>query len=147
MDCVGHALALAGTSPAFCRSSQNVHLKARPSSGRLSITPNGQETTQYPQPLHISGCTKTEPTSVRTIEPVGQASRHPALAQCLQTSERNCQRNGSLIPASCEPICCFCSKKSTCRQVEAPKACVLSYESPDHEKPSSGTSFHSLQAT
>jgi len=33
-DCVGHALR-SRTSPAFCRHSRMVHLKARPSSGRL----------------------------------------------------------------------------------------------------------------
>ena len=37
----------------------------------------------------------TEPTSVRTIDPVGHASRQPASSQCLQTSDRNTQRNGS----------------------------------------------------
>src|SRR6266480_3176274 len=36
-----------------------------------------------------------EPPSVRTIAPVGHASRQPASSQCLQTSERNTQRNGS----------------------------------------------------
>ena len=37
--------------------------------------------------------------------------------------------------------------KATCRQVEAPRATVLSYDIPDRLMPSSGTAFHSLQAT
>ena len=53
------------------------------------MTPNGQETTQYPHPLQMSGWTKTLPNSVRTIEPVGHASRQPAFSQCLQTSDEN----------------------------------------------------------
>src|SRR5258708_36312007 len=81
------------------------------------------------------------------MAPVGLASRHPAFSQSLQTSERNCQRNGSSIPASCEPMGCFSSKKSTCRHVDAPNACVLSYDWPVQLNPSSGMWFHSLQAT
>src|SRR5439155_18048498 len=120
---------------------------------------------QYPQPLHTSFCTKTEPTSVRTIEPVGQASRQPASSQCLQTSERKIQRNGSSafaeasadrspspLPNECEPtiwfpFCRSCSTNITCRHVDAPRWPVLSYELPDQTKPSSGTWFHSLHAT
>ena len=40
-----------------------------------------------------------------------------------------------------------CSRKMTCRQVDAPRWPVLSYEFPDQVNPSSGTSFHSLHAT
>src|SRR5438876_5825222 len=92
------------------------------------------ETTQYPQPLQTSFCTSTEPTSVRTIEPVGQASRQPASSQCLQTSERKIQRNGSSsspLPNECEPtiwfpFCRSCSTNITCRHVDAPRWPVLS---------------------
>src|SRR3954470_23391627 len=110
------------------------------------MTPNGHETTQYPQPLQISGCTKTLPNSVRTIEPVGHASRQPAFPQCLQTSDENSHviRSAELPP---HPACGCRSTNLTCRYVECPSARVLSYESPLPTKPSSGTSFHSLHAT
>src|SRR3954447_24889719 len=80
------------------------------------------------------------------IEPVGQASRHPAFSQCLQTSEENSQaiRSGALPP---RPISGVRSTNLTCRQVECPRATVLSYELPLQRKPSCGTSFHSLHAT
>jgi hypothetical protein len=52
----------------------------------LSATPNGQAALQYPQPLQTSDWMSVEPNSVRTIAPVGQASRQEAWAQCLQTS-------------------------------------------------------------
>src|SRR5206468_7254095 len=98
--------------------------------GRRSMTPNGQDTTQYPQPLQTSSCTNTEPTSVRTIEPVGHASRQPASSQCLQTSERKTQRNGSSSlpnePTTCCPFGRSCSRNKTCRQVDAPSRPVLS---------------------
>src|SRR3569832_1442761 len=64
-----------------------VHLNARPSLGFFSSTPNGHATTQYAQPLQTSGCTNTAPKSMRTIAPVGHASRQPATSQCLQTSD------------------------------------------------------------
>src|SRR5438477_11493173 len=110
---------------------------------------------QYPQPLQTSFCTSTEPTSVRTIDPVGHASRQPASSQCLQTSDRNTQRKGSSPSPSaseCEPttwfpFCRSCSRNMTWRHVDAPRCPVLSYEFPDHVKPSSGTWFHSLHAT
>src|SRR5438445_5841680 len=94
----------------------------------------------------MSGCTYTPPNSVRTIDPVGHASRHPAFSQCLQTSDENCHvmRSGVLPPA---PIDASCSTNFTWRHVAWPNASVLSYESPDHRKPSSGTSCHSLHAT
>src|SRR5215469_8087333 len=81
------------------------------------------------------------------IAPVGHASRQPAFPQCLQTSERKTQRNGSVVSASCGPAAIGCSRNITCRQVEAPRLWVLSYERPIHVIPSAGTSFHSLQAT
>ncbi len=37
--------------------------------------------------------------------------------------------------------------KATCRQVSAPRPIVLSYDIPVSVRPSSGTLFHSLQAT
>src|SRR5215469_2681025 len=89
---------------------------------------------------------KTPPNSVRTIEPVGQASRQPAFSQCLHTSEENVQDVCSprLPPI---PGTGVCSTNFTCRHVEAPTAPVLSYEYPLHSRPSSLTPFHSLQAT
>src|SRR5438045_6828720 len=94
----------------------------------------------------MSGCTKTLPNSVRTIDPVGQASRQPALSQCLQTSEENAHVmwSGALPPV---PMEVSCSTNFTCRHVEWPNAKVLSYDRPLQRKPSSGTSFHSLHAT
>src|SRR5690242_17502310 len=94
----------------------------------------------------MSGCTKTLPNSVRTIDPVGHDSRQPAFSQCLQTSDENCHVacSGELPPT---PIVTAFSTNFTCRHVECPSAVVLSYESPDQTKPSSGTSFHSLHAT
>jgi hypothetical protein len=42
----------------------------------------------------MSGCTYTDPNSVRKIDPVGHTSRQPARSQCLQTSliisQENC---------------------------------------------------------
>src|SRR6188768_2748314 len=70
------------------------------------------------------------------MEPVGQASRQPACSQCLHTSERKSQRKGF------DP-----SRNLTCLQVALPRLPELSYELPVHTRPSSGTSFHSLQAT
>src|SRR2546429_7873419 len=105
------------------------------------MTPNGQDTTQYPQPLQTSSCTRTEPTSVRTIDPVGHASRQPASSQCLQTSDKKTQRNGSsdcglrnsdcglgrpIGPVTWFPFCRSCSRNMTCRQVDAPRCPVLS---------------------
>src|SRR3954447_7975819 len=68
------------------------------------------------------------------MAPVGHASRHPARAQCLHTSDIISQRSD-------------CSTKATCRQVAAPSAMVLSYERPLKTKPSSGSWFHCLHAT
>src|SRR6476469_532069 len=70
------------------------------------------------------------------MEPVGQASRHPACSQCLHTSERKSHRKGFDD-----------SRNLTCLQVALPRLPELSYECPVHTRPSSGTSFHSLQAT
>src|ERR1043166_1228042 len=94
----------------------------------------------------MSGCTYTPPNSVRTIDPVGHASRQPARSQCLQTSDAKAHEicDGSLPPA---PTHGCRSTNFTCRQDEWPSACVLSYDSPLHTKPSSGTWFHSLHAT
>src|ERR1041385_1264423 len=80
------------------------------------------------------------------IEPVGHDSRQPAFTQCLQTSDENSHaiRSGALPP---RPVCGSRSTNLTCRQVEWPRASVLSYEWPLQRKPSCGTSFHSLHAT
>ena len=65
MDSVGQVLAQAGPSPLWMRSSQKVHLLARPVSWLKDTTPNGQELTQYRQPLQRSWLMLTVPNSVR----------------------------------------------------------------------------------
>src|SRR3954449_6414375 len=95
MDSVGHTEAHAGFMPPRWRSRQKVHLKARPSCSLRCTTPNGQAVTQYEHPLHTSGCTNTPPNSVRTIAPVGHASRQPATSQCLHTSDENVHEGDS----------------------------------------------------
>src|SRR3954468_19903634 len=88
----------------------------------------------------------TPPNSVRTIEPVGHASRHPASSQCLHTSDE--KTHDACSPAfPPNPGTGACSTNFTCLQVEAPSAPVLSYEYPLQSKPSSLTPFHSLHAT
>ena len=77
------------------------------------------------------------------IAPVGQASRQPARAQCLQTSDIISQEKLESVP----PSGIGRSTKETCRQVEAPRWPVLSNESPVKLNPSSGSWFHCLQAT
>src|SRR5438067_4532817 len=96
---------------------------------------------QYPQPLQMSSCTTTVPNSVRNSDPVGHTSRQAACVQCLHTSEDISQRTPSASPMA------FCSMNATCRQVSAPSPTVLSYDIPVRFRPSSGTWFHSLQAT
>src|SRR6266536_246934 len=95
----------------------------------------------------MSSCTTTVPYSVRKSEPVGQTSRQAACVQCLQTSELISQRSASTSPSPSPRSGSFCSTKATCRHVFAPRAEVLSYDSPVQTSPSSGTRFHSLQAT
>src|SRR5436305_12477655 len=114
---------------------------------RLSSTPKGHAGTQYPQPLQTSSCTTTVPNSVRKSAPVGQTSRQAACVQCLQTSELISQRRTSSFSPSSMRCGSFCSMKATWRQVLAPSSEVLSYDSPVQTSPSSGTRFHSLQAT
>ena len=86
----------------------------------------------------MSSCTTTVPNSVRKSAPVGHTSRHAAWVQCLQTSDSINQRTSPL---------CGCSTNATWRHVFAPSADVLSYDSPVHSVPSTGTAFHSLHAT
>src|SRR5690349_22814080 len=86
----------------------------------------------------MSCWTTTVPNSVRNSAPVGQTSRQPACVQYLHTSLDINQRRLSS---------CCCSMKATCRQVSAPRPCVLSYDQPVSSSPSSGTEFHSLHAT
>src|SRR5213596_1348644 len=101
----------------------------------------------------MSCCTTTVPYSVRNNDPVGQTSRQAACVQCLQTSELISQRSASSPPLSAAAKSpssrsgSFCSTKATWRQVFAPSSEVLSYDSPVQTMPSSGTRFHSLQAT
>src|SRR5580698_6786950 len=120
------------------------------------MTPNGQADTQYPQPLHTSSCTTTVPNSVRNSAPVGQTSRQAASVQCLHTSLDISQRlsPGALSPGALSPGGVvaspgrpICSMKATCRHVDALKPTVLSNDIPVSSSPSSGTEFHSLQAT
>src|SRR2546421_830206 len=110
------------------------------------MTPYGQAGMQYPQPLQMSSCTTTVPNSVRNSAPVGHTSRQAALVQCLHTSLDISQRKPS-SPACTPSTRVGCSMNATCRQVFAPSEPVLSYDSPVNSSPSSGTPFHSLQAT
>src|ERR1700737_4483314 len=87
----------------------------------------------------MSACTTTVPNSVRNSAPVGHTSRQAADVQCLHTSELISQR----MPSSA----LGCSMKATWRQVSADSPPVLSYDVARKLSPSSGTSFHSLQAT
>src|SRR5205823_6944983 len=93
----------------------------------------------------MSCWTTTVPYSVRNNEPVGHTSRHAAWVQCLQTSELISHRSASTL-SSPRSGCC-CSTKATWRHEFAPSVEVLSYDSPVQTSPSSGTRFHSLQAT
>ena len=83
----------------------------------------------------------TVPNSVRKIAPVGQTSRHAACVQCLHTSELISHWS---MPS---PSRTLRSMKATWRHVLALSSPVLSNELPVQVKPSSGTRFHSLQAT
>src|SRR3954447_18115777 len=88
----------------------------------------------------MSGCTYTVSNSVRMIDPVGQASRHAAVRQCLHTSDINSQENFVFSTIGR-------STNATCRQVDAPRWTVLSYDMPVNSNPSSGNWFHCLHAT
>src|SRR6266513_360238 len=77
------------------------------------------------------------------MAPVGQASRHPARAQCLHTSDIISQEKFPSVPVSGTGR----STNETCRQVEEPRCPVLSYERPVKLNPSSGSWFHCLHAT
>src|SRR4051794_542416 len=94
----------------------------------------------------MSGWTYTVSNSVRTIDPVGHASRQPARSQCLQTSDENSHETcpPELPPT---PKAVVISTNFTCRHVEWPRCSVLSYEWPLQSNPSAGTWFHSLHAT
>jgi hypothetical protein len=83
---------------------------------------------------------------VRTIAPVGQFSRQPALLQCLQTSDISSQEKFPSAVCWSERAAGR-SMKATWRQVEAPTSPVLSYDMPVNDIPSSGSWFHSLHAT
>src|SRR5699024_10895311 len=127
--------------------------------------------TQYPQPLQMSCWTTTVSNSVWKRAPVGHTSTHAAWVQCLHTSEDMSQRNsprssgGAEAPGSSNegiprstvslrprpvswwPSGSRCSMKATCRQLLASSPPVLSKDMPVKFRPSSGTRFHSLQAT
>src|SRR5436309_15107740 len=111
------------------------------------MTPKGQAVTQYPQPLQTSSCTTTVPNSVRNSEPVGHTSRQAASVQCLQTSEDINHRRSPSEPSASTSTGFFCSMKATWRQLLASSVPVLSYDVARKLRPSSGTWFHSLQAT
>src|SRR4051812_34549208 len=93
----------------------------------------------------MSSWTTTVSNSVRNSAPVGHTSRQAAEVQCLHTSDDINQRT----PASPWPTPSIdgCSMKATWRQVLALSWPVLSYDIPVNSRPSSGTPFHSLQAT
>src|SRR5581483_4285890 len=94
----------------------------------------------------MSSCTTTVPNSVRKSAPVGQTSRQPACVQCLHTSDSMSQRR-PVVPSPFAMSGFSCSMNATWRQVFAPSAEVLSYDSPVHTWPSCGMRFHSLHAT
>ncbi len=72
------------------------------------------------------------------MAPVGQASRQPAWAQCLQTSDMRSQASS--------PLGWGFSMKRTRRYVLSVKVAWFWYE-PVHSGCSAGSSFHCLQAT
>src|SRR5262245_61008334 len=88
----------------------------------------------------MSGWTNTVSNSVRMIDPVGHASRHAAVWQCLQTSDMSNHENFVFSTIGR-------STNATCRHVDAPRCTVLSYDMPLNRSPSSGNWFHCLQAT
>src|SRR5262245_14234751 len=88
----------------------------------------------------MSGCTNTVSNSVRMIEPVGHASRHAAVRQCLHTYDINNHENFVFSTIGR-------STNATCRHVDAPRCTVLSYDMPVKSSPSSGNWFHCLHAT
>src|ERR671937_2056366 len=94
----------------------------------------------------MSCCTTTVPYSVRINEPVGQTSRQAACVQCLHTSDSISQRRPT-PPSPFTRSGFSCSMNATWRHELAPSVDVLSYDSPVQTRPSSGTRFHSLQAT
>ena len=83
------------------------------------------------------------PNSVRISAPVGQTSRQADSVQCLHTLLDISQRT----PSASAGRRTGCSMKATCRQVEASRPPVLSYDMPVSSSPSSGTAFQSLHAT
>src|ERR1700759_587178 len=102
----------------------------------------------------MSSWTTTVPNSVRISAPVGQTSRQPASEQCLHTSldisQRRASDGGPLFSSAGSGsggLGAICSMKATCRQVVPLSPTVLSNDMPDRFSPSSGTMFHSLQAT
>ena len=92
---------------------------------------------------------KTPPNSVRTIEPVGQASRQPAFSQCLQTSDEKSQRNVLLGSRRRRraPVSFAALDELHVPPGRGAQAAGVVVRLARHVKPSSGTSFHSLQAT
>src|ERR1019366_1476705 len=65
----------------------------------------------------------------------------------LDISQREPAGPGSPPGAAASPGRPICSMNATWRQVEALRLPVLSYDIPVSSSPSSGTAFHSLQAT
>src|SRR5258708_11008319 len=92
----------------------------------------------------MSSWTTTVPNSVRISAPVGHTSRQAASVQCLHTLLAISHRTSSPPSTATGTLC---SMNSTCRQVEVLRSPVLSYDMPVSNSPSSGTAFHSLQAT
>src|ERR1700759_5503885 len=122
----------------------------------------------------MSSWTTTVPNSVRISAPAGKPPGPPASEQCLHTSLDISQRMGPSsgplgVLLDCRGLwaCCgpgsggvggpvrglvggpgaICSMKATWRQVVPLRPTVLSNDMPDRFSPSSGTAFHSLQAT
>ena len=91
------------------------------------------------------------PNSVRKIAPVGQTSRQAAWVQCLQTSEDISQRKSSVVALEVRLVAAdrhpLLDERHVAPRVGARARRVLSCELPVQFRPSSGTWFHSLQAT
>lgn len=102
---------------------------------QLGQRPHGTTRPSGTRPDNPRGCSAcTNPSSSTSGNRCGPAGRAPARA--ARTSEPRDLPGGRA-----------CSMNATWRQVLAPSIPVLSKDIPNRLKPSSGTSFHSLQAT
>jgi len=138
MDCVGHALAQAGTSPLFAVIAECA-LKSATVVRALVDHSKGQETTQYPQHCTIR-LDKHEPTSC--AQSAGRTRfKTPALAQCYR-HRKGKPAEGSFV-SRLEAGNFGLLQKKNMPQVDAPKVGVVVREPAQHQSVFR-TSFHSL---